>query len=469
MDLLTKARAYVAENTIANDKKCEVHLTPETGWLNDPNGFSYFNGKYHMFYQFFPYAPAWNRMHWGHAVSDDCIKWQYEKVALAPLYPIKIGKACYSGSAIEHDGKHYLMFTQNGIGQRQCLAYSADGVDYKRVLKPVIDKKDLPEFATIGNFRDPKVWKKDDKFYVLLGAMTKGKMAKCNVLLFSSTNLYDWNYVGALFEPDFCNKYFDDMAECPDFFNIDGKDVVLVSPWRKQKVVYMVGSLDYTTGKFVGTEPELVDYGTDYFATQSVTGTEGQVLLSAWAQPTTSSKSVSVKYGWNGLVTLPRVVTLQGDKMYQMPSDAIKKYRANGESFEGELTANKVMGTTGDVLDIELSFQQVQNGDGISLYSDGKNGLKIYYDNGKLVIDRTDNYTNVVVTPAEYKVQTELACTDGKLDLRIVLDRFSLEVFANNGVKAFSTLVAPTKERQGVTLLTAKGTKMCKADIYKIS
>ncbi len=468
MDLLTRARDYVAKNTIPNDKKCEVHLTPETGWLNDPNGFSYFNGKYHMFYQFYPYAPAWNRMHWGHAVSDDCIKWEYEKVALAPLYPLVNGNACYSGSAIEHEGKHYLMFTQNGIGQKQCLAYSEDGVDYKRVLQPVINAKNLPKYATIFNFRDPKVWKKDNKFYVLLGAMTKGAMANCNVLLFSSDNLYDWNFVGPLFEPAFCNEHFYDMAECPDFFTIGDKDVLIVSPWRKQKVVYMVGKLDYATGKFECGDVELVDHGTDYFATQSITNQQGKVMMTAWVQPTISASSTMKPYGWNGLLTLPREVTLRDNKMYQMPPETLKNYRTASESFNGELSANKKMDIAGDVLDIELEFSQAKNGDGIILYAGEDKGLSIYYDNGNLIIDRTHNYTNKVLSQQEYKVQSKVVGGQDKLTLRIVLDRFSLEVFVNEGAKAFSTLVAPTKERLGVVLKTAQGTN-CKATVYKLN
>ncbi len=468
MDLLKKARDYVATHTIANSKKCEFHLTPETGWLNDPNGFSYFNGKYHMFYQFYPYAPKWGMMHWGHATSDDCIKWDYAPVALAPKYPIVIGKACYSGSAIEHDGKHFLMFTQNGIGQRQCLAYSEDGVDYTRVMKPVIAEKELPKNASIGNFRDPKVFKKGSKFYVLVGSMTKGKTKNGNILLFKSDDLYKWEFVGKLFDDAFGAEHFGEMAECPDFFTIGGKDVLIVSPWRMQKVVYMVGELDYETGKFSTTDVELLDYGTDFFATQTLQTTRDEVMLSAWAQPTTSAASAMVPHGWNCLLTIPRKVTLKDNKLYQMPIDALKAYRNNCETLGGELTGDKEMLTSGDVLDIELSFANVKDGDGIVLFADSnKNGLKIYYKNGSVIIDRTKNYTSTVVTDAEYIVSAPVQCEKGKLDLRIILDRFIVEVFANNGQRAFSTLIAPTPERTKVVLTTASATQ-CEAYIYTI-
>ncbi len=468
MDLLKKAREYVASNTIDSSKKCAVHLTPETGWLNDPNGFSYFNGKYHMFYQFFPYAPRWNRMHWGHATSNDCIKWDYAPVALAPVYPLKIGKACYSGSAIEHDGKHYLIFTQNGIGQRQCLAYSDDGVDYKRVMKPVIAEKELPRDVSIGNFRDPKVWKKGDRFYVLVGGQQKSNVKFGNILLFSSDDLYKWTYVGKLFDESFCIKTFEDMAECPDFFNIDGKDVIIVSPWRKQKVVYMVGALNYETGKFSQNgETELLDYGTDFFATQSTTTASGEVMLSAWAQATVSSENPMVKDGWNGLLTLPRKVELKGNKLYQMPISALKNYRKGCEKLQGEIVGNKEMLTRGEVLDIELNFPRVKDGDGIVLFADSEgNGLKVYYENGCVKIDRTLNY-RASAKANEYILSALVDTNNGALSLRIVLDKFLIEVFANDGQRAFSTIVTPTPDRTKVILTTASNTE-CEVELYSL-
>ncbi|MFI3229241.1 MAG: GH32 C-terminal domain-containing protein [Bacillota bacterium] len=469
MDLLKRAREFVANNTVADCYKCRVHLTPETGWLNDPNGYSFYNGKYHMFYQFYPYATHWGMMHWGHATSSDCIKWEYAPVALAPKYPFAIGKACYSGSAIEHNGAHYLMFTQNGIGQRQCLAYSTDGVDYTRIMKPVIAEKDLPADVSIGNFRDPKVYKRGSKFYVLIGGRQKGNVKFGNILLFSSDDLYSWKYIGKLFEKSFCIKHFEDMAECPDFFTIGGKDVIVVSPWRKQKVLYSVGSLDYETGKFASGDVELLDYGTDFFATQSTTIASGDVVLSAWAQGTVSAENPMVKHGWNGLLTLPRKVTLKDNKIYQMPIEALKNYRKNCEKFQGELVASREMSTHGDVLDIELKFNRIKDGDGIVLYADNEgNGLKVYYEKGFVKIDRTLNYRTSVASAAEYILSAPVDTNNGALNIRIVLDKFIIEVFANEGQRAFSTLVAHTPERTKVVLVTASKTE-CEAELYNIN
>ena len=109
----------------------KYHFMAETGWINDPNGLIYFKGKYHFFYQYNPYQSFWENMHWGHAVSDDLIHWEYLPVALAPSEPYEdhLKGGCFSGSAIEFDGKLYLIYTAatnhgNGFVQT-CLLYTS--------------------------------------------------------------------------------------------------------------------------------------------------------------------------------------------------------------------------------------------------------------------------------------------------------------------------------------------------------
>ena len=109
---LQKARAYEAEHgaAIPPAERPAYHMTPYVGWLNDPNGFSYYKGQYHQFYQYNPYDVRWAPMHWGHAVSTDLLHWEYLPCALAPDSPVDNGPGCFSGSATEmDDGKQLLM------------------------------------------------------------------------------------------------------------------------------------------------------------------------------------------------------------------------------------------------------------------------------------------------------------------------------------------------------------------------
>ena len=145
---LQKARAYEAEHgaAITPAERPAYHMTPYVGWLNDPNGFSYYKGKYHQFYQYNPYDVRWAPMHWGHAVSTDLLHWEYLPCALAPDSPVDNGPGCFSGSATEmDDGKQLLMYTSviaekqpNGEMrdiQTQSIAIG-DGLDYEKPAGP---------------------------------------------------------------------------------------------------------------------------------------------------------------------------------------------------------------------------------------------------------------------------------------------------------------------------------------------
>ena len=152
---LREARKYeeALEQRIQADERPAFHLSARAGWMNDPNGFSWYQGQYHMFYQYHPYDSHWGPMHWGHAVSKDLLHWEYLPAALAPDAPYD-KDGCFSGSAIElADGRQLLMYTgvvkeqqKNGEFlevQTQCLAVG-NGVDYEKYEKnPVLDEKDL--------------------------------------------------------------------------------------------------------------------------------------------------------------------------------------------------------------------------------------------------------------------------------------------------------------------------------------
>ena len=113
--MLEKANEYIRRNHIDEKEKPLFHVTPEAGWMNDPNGFSVYQGKVHLFYQFYPYKTEWGPMHWGHQVTEDLLKWEAYPVAMAPDQDYDhIG--CFSGSAVEADGKHVLLYT--GVSQK---------------------------------------------------------------------------------------------------------------------------------------------------------------------------------------------------------------------------------------------------------------------------------------------------------------------------------------------------------------
>ncbi len=235
---LRDARRYeeITEKRIEAEEKPGFHLAARVGWMNDPNGFSFYGGEYHLFYQYHPYNSHWGPMHWGHAVSDDLLHWTYLPAALAPD-TIYDEAGCFSGSAVElSNGRQLLMYTgvhkevqaDGGLRevQTQCIAIG-DGRDYEKYQgNPVLDEKDLPDGGSKYDFRDPKMWKAPDgTFRCVVGNCAAERDGQ--ILLFSSRDGLDWKYEKVLAVN---HGRFGKAWECPDFFELDGKQVLLTSP-----------------------------------------------------------------------------------------------------------------------------------------------------------------------------------------------------------------------------------------------
>lgn len=260
------------------------HFMPQSGWMNDPNGLIFFNGQYHVFYQTNPYNGFWDCMHWGHAVSKDLVHWEYLPLALAPSeeYDDYQKGGCFSGSAIEHEGKLYVFYTAtanhgNGSEQSQCLAISEDGINFEKYDgNPLFD---APEGIQPDSFRDPKVWKHENKYYMVVGASRNNRGL---ALIYESADLYHWNFLNVLAES---RGEWGFMWECPDFYQLGDKYVLTFSPMGSgdHTSVYLTGDFDYKTGKFDWHISGEMDWGFDFYAPQSMVAPDGRRLIVAWA------------------------------------------------------------------------------------------------------------------------------------------------------------------------------------------
>ena len=231
---LQQANDYIKNNInkVDNTYRQKYHIMPQIGWMNDPNGFIYYKGEYHLFYQYHPYSAVWGPMHWAHTKSSDLINWSNLDVAIAPDENYDMS-GCFSGSAIEKDGKMYIMYTGHqdpggfeNLRQVQCIAISEDGVNFEKYKNnPVIDTNQLPSDTIIQDFRDPKVFEKNGKYYSVIGSRYKDDCGQ--ILLYSSSDLLDWKYEGVIARS---NGQFAKMWECPDLFELNGKDVLIMSP-----------------------------------------------------------------------------------------------------------------------------------------------------------------------------------------------------------------------------------------------
>lgn len=418
------------------------HFMAEEGWLNDPNGLIFFRGKYHFFYQYNPYDSFWGSMHWGHAVSDDLLHWDYLPVALAPSEPYDDHKegGCFSGSAIEHDGKLFLIYTGtanygDGFVQTQCVAYSEDGIHFEKYENnPVIT---APKGYDPANFRDPKVWEHEGRFYLVCGAK-KDDLAKA--LLYRSDNLLEWEFVNVMAES---RGELGNMFECPDFFPIEDKYVLMFSPMglNERTCVYLVGDMDYKTGTFYHTVMGEIDWGFDYYAPQSFLDAKGRRLIVGWANawdwmPFWKDWGPTYKEHWCGSFAIPRQVRLMPDNTLQfLPVEELKSLRTEENvRYNVEVEDGPVDVSAGDgvafecrlVLDLERTTAETVV---LELRSDGKFKSVVCLDlkHGQMTFDRNqgDGWSRG-------QTKSPLKLLDKKLlDIHFFSDQSSIEVFSS--------------------------------------
>ena len=483
-ELLKKANKYEKEmiGKIHKDQRPVFHFSAPVGWMNDPNGFSMFQEEYHLFYQYNPYNTHWDSMHWGHAKSKDFILWEYLPVALAPDQDYD-NFGVFSGSAIEANGKQYLMYTgveekslPNGskqIRQSQCLAVG-DGVNYEKVpSNPVITADMLPEGSSLEDFRDPKLWKENDTYYVVAGSRHQDGSGQ--IALFTSENLYDWKFCTILAHS--ANR-LGKMWECPDFFPLDGQRILLISPQDVQAeglelhngngTVFMLGTYDKDTMKYKCSEIQSCDYGLDFYAAQTMETADGRRVMIGWMQ-SWDNHMCPTGFLWSGMNTIPRELFMENGRVCQRPVREIEQYRKNKVCYESIALENdsSLKGICGRSIDLLIELQEADYEIfEIRVAANEKNYSSIKYNRKEntITFDRTySGYRRDVISSRTMSVRDN----GGKLSLRILLDRYSCEIFANNGEQAMTSLIFTPQDGTGIQF-SVRGkviASVCKYDI----
>ena len=479
---LREARKYeeAFEKTIARDERPAFHLSTRTGWMNDPNGFSWYGGKYHMFYQYYPYDSHWGPMHWGHAVSGDLLHWEYLPAALAPD-EIYDRDGCFSGSAVTlPDGRQLLMYTgvirerqanggYNEI-QTQCLAVG-DGVDYtKYENNPVLTQEHLPEGCSKFDFRDPKMWQEEDGTY-RCAVGNRPADGSGQILLFESRDGFEWHYKKILAAN---HNRFGKMWECPDFFPLDGKWVLLTSPQdmipsgfeyhNGNGTLCLIGSYDRETEDFTEEANQSVDYGIDFYAPQTVLTPDGRRVMIGWMQnwDTCNHRRVHDE-AWFGQMSLPRELSIRNGRLYQKPIRELEDMRSNQVVIENLTFSGNVYpeGLNGRRVDMEVVVRPVEGCDMYRKFAVrfARNDLyqtSFSYRPGEAVlkVDRKFSGSRRAII---HQRRSKVVCKDGVLKLRIILDRFSVEAFINDGEQVMTAVLYTDQEADGI-FFSADGT-----------
>lgn len=479
----------------------QIHFSPESHWMNDPNGMVYYDGEYHLFYQYYPDSTVWGPMHWGHAVSTDLLHWQHLPIA---LYPDSLGYI-FSGSAVVDWNNtsglgtpenppmvaiftHHLMEGERAGRndfQYQSIAYSLDhGQSWTKYPgNPVVPN------PGIRDFRDPKVsWHEESGQWVMIFA------AKDRVRIYNSPNLREWTFAS---EFGAALGSHAGVWECPDLFLLTNAEdhnrskwVMLVSinpggPNGGSATQYFVGdfdgqqfSLDPDFAPFVlpdGEKEQAVwlDYGPDDYAGvtfSDIPADDGRRLFMGWMSNWAYAQVVPTDR-WRSAMTLPRVLTLhQNDPGWLVFSNPVSELNSiSSGGFEvmqgpsqGEQEITNVIPQQASPLDLQISTRLgagTTGKFGVKLFNDRGEQVVIGYDpeNAQYYIDRTkagptafsENFAGVHQAPR--------LLAGPEVNLHLIIDRASVELFADGGATVMTSIFFPSEDFNHVALFAEGG------------
>lgn len=413
------------------------HFLPPSGWMNDPNGLLVVDGRLHLFYQHNPDGPYHDRIHWGHAVSDDLVHWRHLPIALTPDPDGPDARGCWSGCAVIHEGIPTLLYT--GIDpQVQCLATGDPAWrSWRQHPTPVIDAPP-PGVPVVGNppeMRDPFLWRQDDAWHMLLGSGLRTPDGVDGALLhYRSHDLRAWTYLGVAHRGRFGPDAF--VWECPNLFELGGRHVVLVSEQLEFRHTYaQTGAFDGAT--FTPAWSGIADHGHVFYAGLTVEHPVHERLLFGWIKERRPEAVVRARSRWSGALSLARVLGV--DAKGRLTMTPAPEYAALRRDPTAERDLLLPAGATqaladvrGDALELSLTVD-VPAGARLLIElratDDGAERTRVVVDATRrtIEVDTTRSTLDpaivgdVVVAPYD---------ADGPLELRAFLDRSIVEVFA---------------------------------------
>jgi len=459
----------------ADPQRPQYHFLPPAHWLNDPNGPLFWKGKYHMFYQHNPNGAFWGTMHWGHAVSEDLVRWKHLPIALAPTPGGPDKDGCFSGCAVINDGVPTLVYT--GVSPEvQCLATSDDGmIAWKKYGgNPVIGAP--PEGLKVTGFRDPCVWREANTWYMLIGSGFRGVGG--TALLYTSPDLLHWKYLHPLFIGKMNEQAKSknpvatgEMWECPDFFPLGDKHVLIVS--TQGTTLWFVGT--YAERKFLPESQGQLDFGS-YYAPKSMVDGRGRRILWGWVQEGRRDEAQRAA-GWSGVLSLPRVLSLGASGGLEIaPAPELEVLRGTHRAYRHlhvtPSSAALLKEIQGECLEIAAEFEPgdaEEFGLKVRAAPDASEQTLVFYNRTekRLKVDRERSSLSPEVDRGVQEGSFELAPGE-TLKLRVFLDCSVVEVFANRRA-CLTERVYPTRaDSLGLSVFArGGGATLTAMDVWK--
>ncbi|RQZ52214.1 glycoside hydrolase family 32 protein [Burkholderia sp. Bp9099] len=476
-----------------------VHYTPQRNWMNDPNGLVYENGRYHLFYQYNPLGHDWGNMSWGHATSTDLVHWREQPVAMRAsateeIFSGSIVADTHNTSGLGAAGETplvalYTSVYKDGSGhaagtQAQSLAYS---LDHGATWRPYARNPVLTLDPESKQFRDPKVsWYAPGRYWLMTTVVADAQVVK----LYRSDDLIHWSFLSDFTLPDV--PHAGALWEMPDLVPLPVDDdprhikwvmIVNVNPWSiagGSGAMYFVGDFDGRT--FVpdrvapaGSDParfRWVDHGADFYAAGTFSGAPGaRPVAIAWMSNWDYAAKAPTA-PWRGATTVPRELALKtigGEPTLIVTPAAAFDAWADGRPavHEGNLNVESATrtlsdATRGTVQRITVTIaprRAARAGLIVRGSADGSIGTRIVYDTAKrtLTLDRSRSGATDFAGTFSREHIVDLPLEHGQLRLEIVVDRGSVEVFANGGRVALTDLIFPPPDADRVAVFAEHG------------
>ena len=430
-----KLRALdLTDAQIARDPmRPQYHLLPAHGWMNDPCGPIYWEGRYHMFYQYNSEPVSAVKL-WAHATSSDMIHWRREPIALAPTPGGPDADGCWTGTAAIVDGKPTFLYTgvvkstaeqatlRDGdtyLRESVCMAIAEDDtlLHWRKLPQPVIAAP--PAGMKVAGFRDPSPWRNDDHWNLIVasGERSVGGM----VLLYTSTDFRHWQYLHPMARGTWNGRQTDvvgsgEMWECPDFFPLDDKYVLIHS--TEGKTIWQIGTLDDATMLFHAESEGILDHGA-YYAPKSQLDAHGNRILWGWITDTRPQAEYAAA-GWSGMMSLPRRLSIANGQLVMEPAPETASLRTKPR------TSDAVKRLPTSAQEIRLTLQPTPSGSPREQFQE-----QSFLDNqGAAILLRADPQLSSGTARIGDKKITGIA--SGPLDLHIFLDHSVAEIFINH-------------------------------------
>ncbi|GAB1623925.1 sucrose-6-phosphate hydrolase [Agarivorans albus] len=421
------------------------HLTASQGLINDPNGFSFHNGRFQLFYQWNPFGCDHKNKHWGHFSSSDLVHWDSHQVALAPGdWFDKDG--CYSGTAAIEDESLCLYYTGNVREGERRLSYQCKAVQQADGSFKKLGPLNLPKLnGYTGHVRDPKLLRWQDQTWIILGAQTTNLEGGICLLQKQQEQWVKKGFISKDISLGKAQTAY--MWECPDLFELDQQWLLLACPqgvsveqaeYTNQNLSgYFCADMQQGPAHFkITSEFQLLDHGFEFYAPQ-VLQHQGESTLIAWLGLPDNFAHPTVDYQWTQILSMPRRLSWKDGVLQQLPAEQLTTLMHAPQLTQYIAGKHQLEHLSNScVIDLELSsVSKLQ-----LLIANGDDNLNIQWLNNELQIDRTNLGPKGADTLRRYQPR------DGSLrQLLLFIDHSSFELFVNHGETVMSGRIFPNE------------------------